>query len=319
MAQDSKIQWTEQTWNPVSGCTKISTGCKNCYAETIANRFWKDRKFTDVQTHSHKLIEPIKRKKPTTYFVNSMSDLFHEDVPFEFIDQVFAVVASTPQHTYQVLTKRPERMLEYFQRLLNGTSDPNPDIWDEARKPIWSATKGHAREYIGVMSAYVKFPLKNVWLGVSAEDQDQANNRGSILFQVPAKVRFFSLEPLLGSIDLTLVPDAITTINQGVYSQSSDSWLGHEWTFAFDWVIIGGESGQNARPCHLTWIRSLVQQCKDANTACFVKQLGSNFRSVNPESETVCPPLVRWQFCDTKGGDITEWPSDLQVRQFPNP
>lgn len=343
MAQDSKIEWTEHTWNPVSGCTKISSGCKNCYAETIANRFWKDRKFTDVQTHSHKLMEPVKRKKPTTYFVNSMSDLFHEDVPFEFIDQVFAVMASTPQHTYQVLTKRPERMLEYFQRLLNGTSDPDPDIWDEARKPIWSATKGRTREYIGVMGAYVKFPLKNVWLGVSVENQEQADKRIPVLLQVPAKIRFLSCEPLLESLDIAkyMWPtcwhwDAQYNTPQEAleakaYAEKKPQGLVLSGNKYLNWVIIGGESGSGVRPCHIDWIRSLVKQCKDANVACFVKQLGSHSTcghsgSLNQVkisqllgSNAKC--LTCGFTCpkDPKGGDITEWPSNLQVREFPKP
>lgn len=111
----SKIEWTEKTWNPVTGCTKVSQGCKNCYAETIANRFWKDRKFTDVQCHADRLEQPLHWRKPTMVFVNSMSDLFHEDVPFEFIKQVFGIMHHCQKHTFQVLTKRPERALEFYK------------------------------------------------------------------------------------------------------------------------------------------------------------------------------------------------------------
>lgn len=174
MTTNSKIEWTEQTWNPTVGCTKLSPGCKHCYAEVMAQRlqamgtrgYENGFKLTLLPA---RLEEPIKRKKPTVYFVNSMSDVFHEDVPFEYIDQIFRTIANTPQHTYQILTKRADRMAEYF--------------------------------------AHRNVPV-NAWIGVSVEDQKHGVPRIDFLRQINAKVRFLSVEPLLeslGDIDLTSI------------------------------------------------------------------------------------------------------------------
>lgn len=172
MTTNSKIEWTEQTWNPTVGCTKLSPGCKHCYAEVMAQRLQAmgtcgyENGFKLALLPS-RLEEPIKRKKPTVYFVNSMSDVFHEDVPFEYIDQIFQTIAITPQHTYQILTKRAERMAEYF--------------------------------------AHRNVPA-NAWIGVSVEDQKHGAPRIDSLRKVKAKIRFLSVEPLLeslGDLDLT--------------------------------------------------------------------------------------------------------------------
>ena len=162
------IEWTEKTWNPVTGCTKVSPGCDHCYAEGIARRFAGSKAFPngfDVTLHPERLDAPLRWRKPARVFVNSMSDLFHKDVPDEFIEQVWDTMRGTPQHTYQILTKRPARMRSFLQR----------------RRPIW----GEA-------------PLPNVWLGVSAEDQKRADLRIPELLNTPAAVRFVSAEPLLG-------------------------------------------------------------------------------------------------------------------------
>lgn len=164
----TKIEWADRVWNPITGCNKVSQGCKNCYAERIANRFWGDRKFTDVICHEDRLRDPLKWRKPSMIFVNSMSDLFHEKVPFEFIKQVFHIMSLAEQHTFLVLTKRPERMLEYFK-------------WD------------------GFGSVSYAWP-NWIWLGVSVEDQKAADSRIPLLLQSPAKVKFLSCEPLLGPI-----------------------------------------------------------------------------------------------------------------------
>jgi protein gp37 len=169
MSAITSIEWTDRTWNPVTGCTKVSQGCKNCYAETIAKRFWKDRKFTNVRIHPDRLDEPLRWRKPSRIFVNSMSDLFHEDVTFEFIDKVIDVAFNCPQHTFQILTKRPNRMKELMPRTLGGR-------WGD-------------------------ITLNNVWLGVSVEDQKTADERIPILLQTPAAIRFVSYEPALGAID----------------------------------------------------------------------------------------------------------------------
>lgn len=172
MSSPSKIEWTEQTWNPVTGCTKISPGCKHCYAEIFAKRLQRmgtpgyENGF-QVALHPNRLRDPMKRKKPTIWFVNSMSDLFHEKIPFSFIESVFETISLTPHHRYQILTKRPSRMAKYF------ASRPAPH---------------------------------NAWLGTSVEDKKYGLPRIDLLRAIPAKVKFLSIEPLLedlGIIDLT--------------------------------------------------------------------------------------------------------------------
>lgn len=174
MAQNSKIEWTDKTWNPVTGCTKVSQGCKHCYAERLYERFHGKGSFKNVTCHQDRLSQPLKWRKPAMVFVNSMSDLFHEDVPFDFIVEVFHIMSKCPQHTFQVLTKRADRMMEFMCEWI-----PNP--------------YGTPFE-----------PLPNVWFGVSVEDQKAANERIPFLKQVPAVVRFLSCEPLLGPLLLNM-------------------------------------------------------------------------------------------------------------------
>jgi len=168
---NSKIEWTEQTWNPITGCTKVSAGCKNCYAEVIAKRFWKDRNFTDIQLHEDRLKQPLHWKRPRMVFVNSMSDLFHEDIEYKNIARIFEVMRYCPQHTFQVLTKRPEKALEFFKWWYKF--DETAQIPD------------------------------NVWLGVSIENQAMASERLKPFSQFPNKVRFISYEPALTGVDWT--------------------------------------------------------------------------------------------------------------------
>ncbi len=208
------IEWTDFTWNPVSGCTKVSQGCKHCYAERLANRFWKDRPFTVVRLHPERLEQPATWKKPRTVFVNSMSDLFHESVPDDFIRKVFATMAANPQHTFQILTKRSERLSRLGRRL----------TWPD-----------------------------NVWMGVSVEDR-KAVNRIDELRRTPAKVRFLSLEPLIGPLP-RLNLDGIA------------------------WVIVGGESGPGARPMKEEWVQDLLRQCHKVGIAFFFKQWGGIFKA----------------------------------------
>lgn len=247
----TKIEWADRVWNPVTGCTKVSEGCRNCYAELMASRFWKDRKFTDVRIHPDRLDQPLSWKKPARVFVNSMSDLFHPDIPFEFIDEVFYIMRVAEHHTFMVLTKRPERMLKFLE-------------W---QKPIrWPANwVGHQ---------------PNVWLGVSVEDQGTADKRIPLLLQTPAAVRFVSCEPLLGPIDLWKFATREETFgsmydHRGSYGfypgLPSEPVKYHE---GIDWVIVGGESGKNARPMHPDWARSIRDQCVDAGVPFFFKQWG---------------------------------------------
>lgn len=256
---------------------------------------------------------PLRWRVPR--FAQIMSDLFHEGVPFEFIDRVFAAMALTRRHTYQVLTKRPERMADYL-RGLTTPDGPDPDRWDAARRPLYEAAQkaGDYRraEQIGVMLAYPRWPLRNVWLGTSVERQEEADERIPHLLRCPAAVRFLSCEPLLEGVDLA---GKLLGGFCGTLTNPGESFPIYEGTMIprIDWIIAGGESGPSARPCNVEWIRSIVGQCKAAGVACFVKQVGSN-----PE----WPPTECWEKSgppkDHKGGNIDEFPPDLRVREFPN-
>ncbi len=248
----TKIEWTDETWNPVTGCTKVSQGCKHCYAE----RLWPKvegarvkrgggavRPFTDVRVHADRLNAPQHWRTPRRVFVNSMSDLFHEDVPFSFIAQVWCRMANAPEHTFQILTKRPQQMLEFFSHVDMGCGLMTVKGWD-------------SDIFVGAVDDW---PLRNVWLGVSAEDQATFDERVEQLGQTPAAVRFVSCEPLLGHID---TGNAFDDPPEG-------SPYGK-----IHWVIAGGESGPKARPSHPDWFRSLRDQCQAAGVPFFFKQWG---------------------------------------------
>lgn len=282
MSTNTKIEWTDTTWNPLRGCSRVSEGCRNCYAERQAIRqvngvyaglvhianghpSWTG-KVSFVEDH---LLDPLSWKKPRRVFVNSMSDLFHENVLDEWIDKIFAVMALCPQHTFQILTKRPQRMLAYMQmiagekdiqRWINAAYDSDPDLSPCAA---------------GLMED-LDWPLPNVWLGVSVENQKAADERIPLLLETPAAVRFISAEPLLGSVE----------IRQwiGLECRHEDSWSESDTNatvcrecdrMAFlDWVIAGGESGPGARPMRPSWSRSLRDQCSAAGVPFFFKQWG---------------------------------------------
>ena len=275
------IEWTDKTWNPVTGCTKVSPGCRNCYAEGIANRFWGDRSFDQIQFHPERLQQPLKWRKPQRIFVNSMSDLFHPEVTFEQLFEIASAMLATPQHTYQVLTKRPERLplwvsvIKQLQNVCNGSMVNPPRI----------------------------NPLPNVWLGVSIENQKAADTRIPLLMQTPASVRFLSCEPLLEAVNL----DKFLVLENGWHKGNAEL-VRHMDHICRAWVIAGGESGPGARPCHLPWITSIVEQCKSAKVPCFVKQLGSN-----PILDVeVSGPSKRG-----KNNDPAKWPEVIRVQEFP--
>lgn len=268
------IEWTRnpdgskgRVWNPVTGCSKVSQGCKNCYAEVIAKRFWGARAFTDVRCHEDRLEQPLHWRKPARIFVNSMSDLFHEDVPFEFIDKVFAVMALCPQHTFQILTKRPERMRDYFHKHFTRHKV------GVAATAVKLLPISEWRCNLDVCN--LKFPLPNCWLGVSVEDQKTADQRIPLLLQTPAAVRWVSYEPALGPVNLVSVrnrlgPESFELFN-ALYAK--DSMMGREQR-RLDWVVVGGESGPGARPMHPDWARSVRDQCVAAGVPFFFKQWG---------------------------------------------
>lgn len=275
----SKIEWTDKTWNPVTGCTKVSPGCANCYAEAMSKRFagkrgWgtKEDPFA-VRLHPDRLGLPLKWKKPQKIFVCSMGDLFHEDVPFEFIDKVFAVMALSPQHTFQVLTKRPERMRDYLSKdalwrsaRISATAQQMVDeTFSEKNKEI--AYEQHL--WLSATIAGMIYPLPNVWHGVTAENQEQADKWIPILLQIPAAIRFVSIEPMLGAVDITKFWDGVGGMPRGRKVGETDTYVS-----SLDWVIVGGESGSGARPMHLDWVRKVRDDCKEAKVPFFFKQVG---------------------------------------------
>lgn len=215
MAFKTAIEWTDTTWNPVTGCTKVSPGCAHCYAEAITLRFRRGGAFlpgkTTVKTHDERLSLPLSWRSPRRIFVNSMSDLFHEEVPLDFIRQVFDVMALAEQHTFQILTKRHDRLRTLAEQL----------AWPQ-----------------------------NVWMGVSVENQYWADRRIPALLEVPAAVRFLSVEPLLKAVNL------------------------RPYLEELDWVIVGGESGPKARPLKPEWVRQIRDDCSDFGVPFFFKQWG---------------------------------------------
>ncbi|SDD27954.1 protein gp37 [Paenibacillus sp. UNCCL117] len=291
MSDKTKIEWSDSTWNPVTGCTKVSEGCRNCYAKTFAERFegtpghYFESGFK-VTLRPERLGQPLRWKRPRKIFVNSMSDLFHPDVPDEYIDRVFAVMALCPQHTFQVLTKRPERMREYLsdrKEVVNETIAFN--MMDVPTRHIgkrWGGwTPAQTGEYGRVeIPGYfddvsIDWPLPNVWLGVSVENQQAADERIPLLLQTPAAVRFLSCEPLLGPVNL-----GKWLLTQGWSPSYYDPDNIHGYPESeptnehINWVIVGGESGRNARPMHPNWARSLRNQCNAAGVPFFFKQWG---------------------------------------------
>lgn len=262
MPGDSTIEWTDASWNPVTGCTKVSAGCDHCYAERFAER-WRGaprhpyEQGFDLKRWPERLAVPLGWTKPRRVFVNSMSDLWHPGVPVEFIADIFAVMAVSPQHTYQALTKRPRRQ----QNTLNDDTFVQM-VWD--RIPSWRARSTSTRQDYSLPA----WPLPNVWIGTSVEDQNVAY-RIDFLTQTPAVVRFLSCEPLLGPLDLSrwLWEDAPCTngLDNGCPDTRRD---------VLHWIIAGGESGPGFRVPQPQWMRSLRDQALDAHVAFFFKQWG---------------------------------------------
>lgn len=229
------------------------------------------------------LVKPLHWTKPRKVFVNSMSDLFHENVKNEWLDRAFAVMALTPQHTYQILTKRPERMRDYFNKIGNFDTLEYCDRWDAARKWLRKVLldKGERAsmgrpEFVGTMMGHQKWPLPNVWLGVSVEDQKTADERIPLLLDTPAAVRFLSVEPLLGPVDLQnhfgICDDCDALIDEHRYK--GEFFSVYHYPPHIHWVIAGGESGPKARPMNPEWVRSIRDQCVDAGVKFFFKQNG---------------------------------------------
>jgi len=266
MGDDSAIEWTDATWSPVVGCSRVSAGCQHCYAEVLAYRLaamgqakyqglthkvGNETRWTgEVRFVEEALSLPLRWKRPRRIFVNSMSDLFHEKVADEWIDRIFAVMALCPQHVFQVLTKRPERMRAYVTSVIE----------DRIRFTRWAAVGADvARTVNRECEAPPRWPLPNVHLGVSVENQETFDERVELLGRTPAALRFLSMEPLLEEIDCGNAFD----------DPPDDSPYG-----SIGWVIVGGESGPGARPMHPAWARSIRDQCAAAAVPYFFKQWG---------------------------------------------
>lgn len=284
MSDKTGIEWTDATWNPIRGCSRVSQGCVNCYAERVAARFSGPgqpyeglarmtasgpRWTGEVRFIEDAWLQPLRWKRPRRIFVNSMSDLFHEDLDVGDVARIFAVMARASQHTFQVLTKRPDRMLAFIAEF-------RTDVLDAWRRLPVRRTNLVGREP-------VPWPLPNVWLGVSAENQATADERIPLLLQTPAAVRFVSAEPLLGPIDFTRIgrdgPIDLSALEHIV-------GLGYNRP-PLDWIIVGGESGPGARPMHPDWARSIRDQCQAAGVSFFFKQWGETVHIDQAPEDTV--------------------------------
>ena len=344
------IAWTDETWNPIRGCSPVSAGCKNCWAARMATRFrwgegfaWRlkypaggkpgrPRWTGRVELIPDQLDKPLRWRKPRRIAVALMGDLFHDALSDEDVARVFAIMRSATRHTFQVLTKRPRRMREWFSRCGNGGGLG------------WITHNNTEPEgaYLGtgiVVGADDRWPLPNVHLGVSVEDQATADERIPLLLQTPAAVRWVSYEPALGPVDFQKVCRPLCPQCHGagevVDSEEGGIIIGCpcERLVGLSWLVIGGESGPGARPCNVEWIRSAVRQCREAGVACFVKQLGSRCEYPGPKQVLSIhdPECTYLRLCTDwdgetswvktkhpKGGDPAEWPEDLRVREFPS-
>lgn len=383
----TQIEWAERTWQTVSGCTRVSPGCQHCYAERLAaTRLAQTPKYTGValmtadgprwtgtvRLHEDALIEPLRRRKPTRYFVNAQGDTFHEDVPFAFIDRMMAMslacaVVDNRPHTMLYLTKRPNRASDYFasraprehllewSRIADGlVTVAGGDVllsecveWHCAHH--WSPD-GTAIDNPGPFGALDNlWPLPNVWLGVSAEDQQRLDERWPSLARCPAAVRWLSLEPLLGPVNLSRVALDKLWFFPGLETGDMRASTESDWQLdalrgepkagipSAGWVVVGGESGPGARPCNVGWIRDIVAQCGAARVPCYVKQLGANpWAEVAGgdglewpagtvlDGRSPCEPIdggemanARVKLRDRRGADPAEWPAALRVRELP--
>ena len=330
MGSSTSIEWTDATWGPTRGCSRVSPGCQRCYAERIAGRFcgpgkpyegfasggkWTG-KLSLVTEH---LADPIRWSKPRRVFVNSMSDLFHEELSNLDIAAVFGVMAASPQHTFQVLTKRASRMREWFDWAAKQTTHgATPVDTAEAMQCIAIDFRRIDKAPRFQWNADATWPLPNVWLGVSVESQRFADERVPELLRTPAAVRFVSYEPALGPVDFTRIdvgsPGGVAPFD--ALSGHFRSDVPHAKHASLDWVIIGGESGPGARRFDTEWAIDTAAACKAAGVACFIKQLGANAH--HQPGGGLCRGWVPLRLKDSHGGDWDEWPEDVpRVREWP--
>jgi protein gp37 len=315
----TEIAWCDYSWNPLVGCSKLSLGCQKCYAAEAAKsarlqQFSQYQKVKEwdgtIEFVENQLTKPLSWKSPKKVFVGSMSDIFHKNVKDEWLDKIFAVMAFARQHTFQVLTKRPKRMQQYLS---------DPATVDRIEEAGYTFTHN--------MDCVNNWSLPNVWLGTSVENQQVAGDRIPLLLDSPAAVRFLSCEPLLEELNLisheregrsyNYLLNTWETRRSGAGGAVAGGRISPFYADGIDQIIIGGESGPGARPCHIDWIRSLVRQCQQTKTAVFVKQWGSNAINSTPYIDGVVQNNFQVKLKNRKGGDITELPLDVQIREFP--
>jgi protein gp37 len=333
MSEKTKIQWCDHTFNPWIGCAKVSPGCENCYAEVSTPSRAMGIKWGKGQprqrTSASNWREPIKwnrhawicdacgmfhtanadcegvRGHRPRVFCASLADWLDDEVPIEWLTDLLKLIHDTPNLDWLLLTKRPQNWRTRIEKAMHQMELTSGD-WLHG----WLNDE----------------PPATVWIGTTTEDQQRADERIPELLKIPARVRFLSVEPMLGPVDLDLVEDGRESEHEKSWAKPTERGCG------IDWVIVGGESGSKSRPCNVDWIRSVVRQCQAAGVPCFVKQLGArpietlceglNARGTpcggrEVEAENRVTATAELKFQHPKGGDMAEWPEDLRVREFP--
>lgn len=315
MSTLTAIEWADYTWNLVWGCTKVSPGCDHCYIDRTPPFRMAGMKFDKPGTggsiplvfHDSRMYDPLRKRKPGKWFVNSLSDMFHKDIPDEFIAKAFAVMRLADHHIFQLLTKRHGRMFsllssDEFHLMVDDAT--NAIVADPAAPLSKLDRDTHARRPVPY-----QWPIPNVHGGVTVEDQKRAELRIPELLMTPFAVRFLSMEPLLGPVDLTRIPwprprnrrpaEMMLDVVHGVHGMPK---LWGAPAKRIDWVIVGGESGPKARPMHPDWARSLRDQCETAGVPFLFKQAGH--------------VLAKEWGATGKGTDPAEWPESFP-REYP--
>jgi len=319
----SKIEWCDETWNVAVGCSRVSTGCERCYAERVAHRGLSEshrgltvmgktgpRWTGEVRFLPDRLAVPLGWKKPRRVFVNSMSDLFHPALTHEQRAAVFGVVAACPQHTFQVLTKRDPR--PFFAWVMDGTGPMTSptDVVLDAASDVTAISRVRRTTY--------PWPLPNLELLVSVEDQKSADERIPWLFGCDAAIRGVSYEPALDPVDFSRWLSLGSPCSAGSPCATCEG--GGEACDRLDVIIVGGESGPGARPFDVHIARETIAQCRAAEVACFIKQMGAHpVDVVADESGGFGFTVAALDLADAKGGDMSEWPEGLDVREWPTP
>ncbi len=357
MGDKTGISWTDATWAPARGCSRISEGCRNCYAERIAARFSgpgqafhgfaqvvAPRDLLDrtggrhngwtrkVEFQPSQLAVPLHWKKPRRIFCSSMTDIFHEELSNEQVAAIFGVMAACPQHTFQVLTKRAKRMREWFEWIAKQDGggfetavlhvEAGPHIEDAIGDPNDQYGDDRATKACEVLLD-AGWPLRNVWIGVSVENQEAADERIPELLRTPAAVRFLSCEPLIGPVNLRRVRPSPMPIDSltGGWGVDSNNDAHHKQDGRIGWVVAGCESGPGARVCEVEWLRSLRAQCSDTGTAFFLKQAVAKIEHVQHSSGGSYPhaAIMAADGSKTKAGGVIELPymDGVQSRAFP--